>query len=68
MLVDKELTTAILVMAFIGKSAISGGWAAVMVFSAENFPTLVRNIGVASCAFAARIGGIVAPQFVFLVS
>lgn len=54
-------------MALIGKSAISGGWAAVQIFSAEKFPTLLRNLGIASCAFSARIGGVVAPQIVSLV-
>ncbi|KAL3866340.1 hypothetical protein ACJMK2_043646 [Sinanodonta woodiana] len=53
-------------LAMIGKAGISGGWAALQVFSAEIFPTVIRNIGVGSCSFSARIGGIVAPQFVLL--
>ncbi|XP_067937878.1 solute carrier family 22 member 4-like [Watersipora subatra] len=61
-----SLTFPIQMMAFIGKSAIAGGWAGVIIFSAEKFPTLIRNIGVASCSMASRIGGIVAPQLVLL--
>lgn len=61
-------TGVILAMALIGKSTIAGGWAAVQIFSAEKFPTLVRNLGIASCAFGARVGGVLAPQIVSLVS
>ncbi|XP_060580661.1 organic cation transporter protein-like, partial [Ruditapes philippinarum] len=55
-----------IVFAMIGKAGISGGWAALQVFSAEIFPTVVRNIGVGACSFCARIGAIVAPQIVYL--
>ena len=54
-------------LAMLGRSGIAGGWAAAQVFSAEVFPTVVRNIGVGSSSMAARVGGIVAPQIVFLV-
>lgn len=62
----QSLQTLSVVFAMIGKAGISGGWAALQVFSAEIFPTVVRNIGVGSCSFCARIGGIVAPQIVFM--
>lgn len=55
-------TWALIAPAMVGKSALSGGWAAVQIFSAEQFPTLVRNLGIAACSMAARVGGIVAPQ------
>ncbi|KAK7500412.1 hypothetical protein BaRGS_00008319 [Batillaria attramentaria] len=48
------------------KLAMGGGWAAVLVFSAENFPTVVRNIGYGACNTASRVGAILAPQLVFL--
>lgn len=62
----KELSTLAVVLAMVGKAGISGGWAALQVFSAELFPTVVRNIGVGSCSFSARVGAIVAPQIVYL--
>ncbi|XP_048736438.1 organic cation transporter protein-like isoform X2 [Ostrea edulis] len=65
-LIDESQTVLIIVVAMIGKSAISGGWAATQVFSAETFPTVVRNIGIGTCAMSARIGGIAAPQIVRL--
>ncbi|XP_076450973.1 organic cation transporter protein-like [Babylonia areolata] len=48
------------------KLAMGGGWAAVLVFSAEQFPTVVRNIGYGAQNMASRVGAIVAPQMVFL--
>lgn len=62
----EELATLSVVLAMVGKAGISGGWAALQVFSAELFPTVIRNIGVGSCSFCARIGAIVAPQIVYL--
>lgn len=67
-LVTDSADALVLSLALIGKSSISGGWAAVQIFSAEKFPTLIRNIGIASCALAARVGGIVAPQIGLAVS
>ncbi|OWF37778.1 organic cation transporter protein-like [Mizuhopecten yessoensis] len=58
----ESLQVLVIVFAMIGKSGISGGWAAIQVSSAENFPTIVRNLGIGVCSMAARIGGIVAPQ------
>ncbi|KAK3097018.1 hypothetical protein FSP39_005624 [Pinctada imbricata] len=65
---SQSLSVLSVVFAMIGKSGISGGWAATQVFSAETFPTVIRNIGVASCSMAARLGGIAAPQLVLLGS
>ncbi|XP_061172657.1 organic cation transporter-like protein [Saccostrea echinata] len=65
-LIDESQIVSIIVVAMIGKSAISGGWAATQVFSAETFPTVIRNIGIGACAMSARIGGIAAPQIVRL--
>ncbi|KAK7093385.1 hypothetical protein V1264_007150 [Littorina saxatilis] len=57
---------AINAMVVTSKLAMGGGWAAALVFSAENFPTVVRNIGYGACNVASRVGGIVAPQMVFI--
>ncbi|XP_050402198.1 organic cation transporter protein isoform X1 [Patella vulgata] len=62
----EEWPALTLTLAMIGKSGIAGGWAAVQVFSAETFPTVVRNLGIGACSTFARIGGIVAPQLVYL--
>ena len=51
----------------IGKFCISASFAIIYVFSAELFPTVVRNVGVGSGSFWARVGGVVAPYIGELV-
>ncbi|GFS16637.1 solute carrier family 22 member 15-like, partial [Elysia marginata] len=38
----EEMSALTLTCALIGKSFIAGGWAAVQIFSAETFPTVIR--------------------------
>ncbi|KAL5004057.1 hypothetical protein ScPMuIL_017513 [Solemya velum] len=64
----KSWSVAVIILAMLGKMGITGGWAAVQVFSAESFPTVIRNIGVGACSVSARIGGIVAPLIMDLGS
>ncbi|XP_076466934.1 organic cation transporter protein-like isoform X2 [Babylonia areolata] len=56
---DEEWITITLSM--IGKFGISAAFAIIYVFSAELFPTLVRNSGMGSSSLMARIGGIASP-------
>ena len=58
----------IVTLAMIGKFCISASFAIIYVFSAELFPTVVRNVGVGSGSFWARVGGVVAPYIGELVS
>jgi len=52
----------------IGKMAITSSYGTVYIFSAEQFPTVVRNIGIGAASTSARIGGILAPYFLLLAS
>ena len=54
--------------AMLGKLTISGSFAHIYVYSAEIFPTVVRNVGVGAGSMNARIGGLVAPFVAELVS
>ena len=67
MFVFTDLKVVIIVLAMVGKFCITASFGTIYVFSAEIFPTVVRNIGLASCSFWARIGGIVAPYIGSLV-
>ena len=50
-----------MVLAQLGKFAITGSFAMVYVYAAEIFPTVVRNMGIGSSSMCARVGSILAP-------
>ncbi|KAK3734884.1 hypothetical protein RRG08_038910 [Elysia crispata] len=50
-----------LTLALVGKFGISAGFAIICVYSAELFPTVMRNSAIGFCSVSARIGGILAP-------
>ncbi|XP_048382637.1 organic cation/carnitine transporter 2-like isoform X1 [Stegostoma tigrinum] len=54
------------VLVMIGKAGITISFAIVYVFSAELYPTVVRNMGIGICSMASRIGSIISPYFVYL--
>ncbi|KAG5322016.1 ORCT protein, partial [Acromyrmex heyeri] len=47
--------------AMIGKLAITSSYGAIYVFTAEQFPTVIRNVGLGASSTFARIGGVIAP-------
>jgi OCT family organic cation transporter-like MFS transporter 4/5 len=52
----------------IGKTGASGAFASIYVFSAELYPTTVRNAGIGASSCAARIGAMAAPYIADIVS
>ncbi|KAL5233280.1 hypothetical protein ACI65C_000690 [Semiaphis heraclei] len=59
--VPKTNTWTIIFFAMMAKMSITASYGAVYVYTAEQFPTVVRNMGLGVGSFFARIGGIVAP-------
>ncbi|CAC5395440.1 SLC22A4_5 [Mytilus coruscus] len=57
----KSLEPLTLTLAIIGKLGASGAFCVIYVFSAELYPTVVRNAGMGASSCIARIGGMLAP-------
>ncbi|XP_033741747.1 organic cation transporter protein-like [Pecten maximus] len=55
---EKPIT---ITLAMLGKLGISAAFAIIYVWSAELFPTVVRNAGMGASSSCARIGGMIAP-------
>ncbi|XP_078699438.1 organic cation transporter protein-like isoform X5 [Branchiostoma floridae x Branchiostoma belcheri] len=55
------------VLAMVGRFGISVSFNVFYVYSAEVFPTVVRNMGLGVATMLARVGGIIAP-FVYLLA
>nr|XP_023017401.1 organic cation transporter protein-like [Leptinotarsa decemlineata] len=61
MAVPKDQQWLIVTLAMIGKLAITASYAAVYIFSSEQFPTVIRNAGIGAGSTCARVGSIIAP-------
>ncbi|KAM8764994.1 solute carrier family 22 member 4 isoform 2-T2 [Rhynchonycteris naso] len=61
---DYRLLSIGLVM--LGKFGITSAFSMLYVFTAELYPTLVRNMAVGLTSMASRVGSIIAPYFVYL--
>ncbi|XP_035671194.1 organic cation transporter protein-like [Branchiostoma floridae] len=59
--IPKHLGWMTTTLAMIGKFCITASFAVIYVFSAEIFPTVVRQIGMGMSSMSARVGGMVAP-------
>ncbi|XP_048240049.1 organic cation transporter protein-like [Haliotis rufescens] len=58
---NSSLDWVTVALSMVGKFGASGAFAIVFVYTAELFPTVVRNSGVGVSSFFARIGGMVSP-------
>lgn len=50
----------------LGKFGVTSPFSMLYVFTAELYPTLVRNMAVGITSMASRVGSIIAPYFVYL--
>ena len=51
-----------------GQLGVTGGWETLYIWSAELYPTLVRNVGMGTSSAFARIGSMTAPYIAKIVS
>lgn len=62
----KDYPVVLVVLVMSAQFCISICFSAIYLYTAELYPTVIRNNGVGSCGTVARIGGIVAPYIVLL--
>ncbi|XP_072256942.1 organic cation/carnitine transporter 2 isoform X3 [Pyxicephalus adspersus] len=65
-LVPQELNILSIVLVMLGKFGITSAFSMVYVYTAELYPTVVRNMGVGTSSMASRLGSILSPYFVYL--
>ncbi|XP_043837253.1 solute carrier family 22 member 4 [Dromiciops gliroides] len=53
-------------LVMLGKFGITSAFSMLYVFTAELYPTLVRNMAVGAASMSSRVGSIIAPYFVYL--
>ncbi|XP_075065947.1 organic cation/carnitine transporter 2-like [Mixophyes fleayi] len=65
-LVPEELSVLSIVLVMLGKFGITSAFSMVYVYTAELYPTVVRNMGLGVSSMASRLGSILSPYFVYL--
>uniref|UniRef100_A0A8C2M534 Solute carrier family 22 (organic cation transporter), member 5 n=1 Tax=Cricetulus griseus TaxID=10029 RepID=A0A8C2M534_CRIGR len=65
-LVPSELFYMSTTLVMVGKFGITSAYSMVYVYTAELYPTVVRNMGVGVSSTASRLGSILSPYFVYL--
>ncbi|XP_026174576.1 organic cation transporter protein [Mastacembelus armatus] len=66
--IPSDLSVAKTVLAVIGKFGITASLAIIYIYSAEVFPTVIRQNGIGISSVCARIGGVLAPMMYLLKS
>ncbi|KAG6798133.1 organic cation transporter protein [Apis mellifera caucasica] len=66
LLVPVDSQWLVVCLAMIGKLTITSSYGAIYVFTAEQFPTVIRNVGLGASSTFARIGGVIAPYVIHL--
>ncbi|XP_037761910.1 solute carrier family 22 member 5 [Chelonia mydas] len=65
-LVPPYLHVLSIILVMLGKFGITSSFSMVYVYTAELYPTVVRNMGVGASSMASRLGSILSPYFVYL--
>ncbi|NXQ51513.1 S22A5 protein, partial [Anthoscopus minutus] len=65
-LVPSHIRVLSILLVMLGKFGITSAFSMVYVYTAELYPTVVRNMGVGASSMASRLGSILSPYFVYL--
>lgn len=66
--IPMNLTAITLTLEMLGKFGVTTAFTIVYAYTAELYPTVLRNTAVAACSMASRGGSIIAPYFIYLRS
>ncbi|KAJ0061494.1 hypothetical protein NL108_005354 [Boleophthalmus pectinirostris] len=66
--IPQNLTALATALEMLGKFGATAAFTIVYAYTAELYPTVLRNTAVATCSMAARLGSIIAPYFIYLRS
>ncbi|EDV44241.1 uncharacterized protein Dana_GF16119 [Drosophila ananassae] len=66
--VPENMHTLVVCFAMLGKLAITASYGTVYIFSAEQFPTVVRNVALGAASMVARISSMLAPFLNYLAT
>lgn len=61
-----DLRALSILLVMLGKFGITSAFSMVYVYTAELYPTVVRNMGVGASSMASRLGSILSPYFAYL--
>ncbi|KAM6970041.1 uncharacterized protein FYW47_005309 [Aplochiton taeniatus] len=67
-LIPEKLQALAVALEMVGKFGFTMAFSVVYIYTAELYPTVVRNVGIGICSSAARIGSITAPYVIYLGS
>ncbi|XP_040006979.1 solute carrier family 22 member 5-like [Xiphias gladius] len=67
-LIPANLISLAITLEMIGKFVVTTAFAIVYAYTAELYPTVLRNTAIGTCSMASRIGTIIAPYFIYLRS
>ncbi|KAG8578981.1 hypothetical protein GDO81_010680 [Engystomops pustulosus] len=65
-LVPQSLHILSTVMVMVGKLGVTAAFSMAYVYTAELYPTVIRNMGVGIGSMSSRIGSVISPYFVYL--
>jgi MFS transporter, OCT family, solute carrier family 22 (organic cation transporter), member 4/5 len=66
MVIPQNYDWLVITLTMLGKMAITASYGTIYIFSTEQFPTVIRNVGLGAASTSARIGGILAPYCLLL--
>lgn len=66
LLLSPAFQSIALALEMTGKFGFTMAFSIVYIYTAEIYPTVLRNVGMGMCSSAARIGSITAPYVIYL--